>query len=215
GGDAFFVGDEAEITFTVEAANVENDTYLYDEANNSIGKMHDDGLDGDVAANDGTLTYVLKTVAKEESSVHYFAKTEDATSNQVLVRADAGRRLRCLHLLTKPRRRQVTLNAVKSFGPNQVILWDGHGGYESDIHSFLLTGEKFDWWKWATKQSYREDNAQNVTIYCDDQVCITSKFIDTYCGDLSGDLVYLGACESEKDSTLADAFLNKGATHET
>lgn len=42
----------------------------------------------------------------------------------------------------------VTLSQIKNFSSNQVILWHGHGGYSNGYHSFLLTGENFDWNAW-------------------------------------------------------------------
>lgn len=106
----------------------------------------------------------------------------------------------------------VSLDKIKSFKPNQLVLWHGHGGHSSSLHSYLLTGEKFDWNAWMWNWDYYMDSVQNRIVECSGgTVAITSKYIDKYCGDLSNSMFYLAACQSGKDSVLADSLLNKGA----
>lgn len=107
----------------------------------------------------------------------------------------------------------VSLARVRNFSSNQVILWHGHGGYSSSRHSFLITGEEFDWTAWWWDEDYFLDNVQGRIFEASNgNTCITSKYIDKYCGRMTNSLVYLAACQSGKDSVLANAFLNKGAT---
>lgn len=102
----------------------------------------------------------------------------------------------------------VTLEMIKSFEANQVVLWHGHGGYSSSLHSYLLTGDDYSNWY----ESYWDDYAKDTIIASSSgKACITSKFIDKYCKDLNNSLFYLAACCSGEDSVLADSFLNKGA----
>lgn len=106
----------------------------------------------------------------------------------------------------------VSLDHIKSFEPNQLVLWHGHGGHSPSLHSYLLTGEKFDWNAWWWDWDYYMDSVQNRIVACSDgTVAITSKYIDKYCGDLSNSMFYLAACQSGKDSVLADSLLSKGA----
>lgn len=111
----------------------------------------------------------------------------------------------------------VTLDLIKSFPNNSVILWNGHGGYGPIVKSFLCSGEQFDWsaWWWDTTGYYFDCVTDRIIRRCTneqkDLVCFTSKFIDTYCNDLSNDLFLLTSCHSVQDSRLANAFLNKGA----
>ena len=111
---------------------------------------------------------------------------------------------------------QVTLELVKSFGPDRVILWNGHGGYGPIIKSYLASGEYFDWAAWWFDIGYYFDCVQDrilnrSTEEQDGLACFTHKFISHYCGDLSGDLVFLSACHSGQNEKLAKAFRDKGA----
>lgn len=106
----------------------------------------------------------------------------------------------------------VSLEKIKNIGANQVIIWHGHGGYDKKNHSFLCTGEKFDWNKWLYDVGYWWDCVQDRIIQSSDgRTIITSKFINKYCKNMNNSLIYLAACQSGKDNTLASAFLNKGA----
>ena len=107
----------------------------------------------------------------------------------------------------------VSLENIKSIGSNQIIIWHGHGGYNTKNHSFLVTGEKFDWNKWLYNPVYWWDCVQDRILESSGgRAMITSKFISKYCKNMNNSLIYLAACQSGKDSTLADAFLNKGAS---
>lgn len=107
---------------------------------------------------------------------------------------------------------KVTLNLIKTFSENQVIIWHGHGGYSNSLHSYLLTGEEFDWDAWWWNPIYCLDSLQNRIIECSNgNVAFTSKYIDKYCNELNGTFLYLAACQSGKDNVLVDSFLRKGA----
>lgn len=102
----------------------------------------------------------------------------------------------------------VTLDRVKLFASNQVILWQGHGGYSKDFGPFLGTGDE------RSVQSDKElysDNIKKRIIVSGSNLCFTSKFVDKYCGRLDNSLIYLGTCHSGNDARLANAFINKGA----
>ena len=106
----------------------------------------------------------------------------------------------------------VSLNRIKSISSNQIIIWHGHGGYSKSLHSYLLTGEEFDWNKWLNDVGYWWDCVQERIVESSGgRAMITSKYINKYCSNMNNTLVYLAACQSGKDSTLANAFLNKGA----
>lgn len=102
----------------------------------------------------------------------------------------------------------VTRGLVCSFTANQVILWQGHGCHDEKVGSCAWLGESFaiD----ETKASY--DYIYNRVVCAEDgRIGITSKFIDAHCGNLSNTLIYMGCCESAKDSRMAQSFLDKGA----
>ena len=106
---------------------------------------------------------------------------------------------------------EVSLNQIKQFGANQVIIWHGHGGYNSRSHSFLVTGEQFKLKMIFDVNNWKDYIKNRTMLNSDGRLMITSKFIDKYCGDMDNSFVYLAACDSGRDDTLANAFLNKGA----
>ena len=114
---------------------------------------------------------------------------------------------------------EVTLNRIKNFGDDQLILWHGHGGYNSEIHSFLCTGEELDETAFLWDPIYYLQNAKHTVDYLSGnivctslgRIAITKKFVDEYISSMNNSFIYLGACESGKDSELANSFLDKGA----
>lgn len=103
---------------------------------------------------------------------------------------------------------EVDLDAIDSFSKNEIVIWHGHGGYSKKLHSFLVTGEQHYPEHSRSFDTYVEDG---IVFSTDDDVMITSRYIKKNCGDLSGSLFYLGACESGDDKELANSFINKGA----
>lgn len=108
---------------------------------------------------------------------------------------------------------EVSIDTIKKFDANQIILWQGHGVYGGeDIHSLICTGSEFDWEAWLWDLEYFFDCCEERIVYYNGDETISHKFIDKYCGDLENSLIYLGPCQSGYDSALADSFLNKGAS---
>ncbi|MBE6681245.1 MAG: hypothetical protein E7600_03025 [Ruminococcaceae bacterium] len=110
---------------------------------------------------------------------------------------------------------EVTLELIKSFGSNQVILWHGHGYYGPVVKSCLVTGEAFDFNAWLWDADYFIDCVSNRIINSlivgYDNAIISSGFIEHYCGDMTNSMVYLAACDSGRTDELTSAFTNKGA----
>lgn len=104
------------------------------------------------------------------------------------------------------------LAAIRAFGPDQAILWHGHGFEVSGLGPCLVTGERFDWETWLEDPDYFADClVDRALCRWDGQLCVTPRYIETRCGDLTGSLVYLAACSSGADASLAQAFLSHGA----
>ena len=107
---------------------------------------------------------------------------------------------------------QVTRDVINSFGPNSVILWHGHGAYYGTLFNggLIVLG---------IGQSAFPDTVIHFDDYVKDRclasvsgnILISSKFIETYCGDLTNTFIYLAACQSGYNSSMARTFLNKGA----
>lgn len=108
----------------------------------------------------------------------------------------------------------VTLSKIRGISANSVVLWHGHGKYYNDkIGSILLTGEDFNLDAWLWNPVYWWDCVQERIVHdWTGKVRISGRYIDKYCGDMTNSMIYLGACQSGYDSTLADSFLSKGAS---
>ena len=106
----------------------------------------------------------------------------------------------------------VTVDQVKALGDYDYILWEGHGAYSETLHSCLVTDESCSMWNYF---QHREDLQSKRLVTTSGlgtpYYCVTPAFVQAYVGDLEGAVVFLGACYSGKDDTLANAFLDKGA----
>ena len=111
---------------------------------------------------------------------------------------------------------QVPYNIFDTFGPNQIIIWHGHGGYADELGPFIATGTKSNI---GFKIDHWDDYVNNRLTDCSSisgdlsnvRVGVTEAYIRYYCHDMSGTFIYMGICESGRDSRLADAFRSKGA----
>lgn len=95
-------------------------------------------------------------------------------------------------------------------GKNQVILFEGHGSciwMDNEPRSVIWTGNDYDETKKETDFDYKE----NLLVEADYNEAFTSYYVEKYCPDISGSIVYLDNCFSARDSTLAKSFLDKGA----
>ena len=123
---------------------------------------------------------------------------------------------------------QVTLDAVDDIGKAKVVIWEGHGAYPAGYHSCLVTGHPVTMFNKSKYKDDLDDHSLLVTsrelsleyilgaidaLSLDTYYVVTSKYIDKHIedGSLDGALVFLGACFSAKDDTLAESLINKGA----
>lgn len=100
-------------------------------------------------------------------------------------------------------------NIVNSVPSNGIIIWHGHGGYDNDIGSYLLTNQIYTS---EILEEYPFDIDEKYILIRNGKIVITSEFIKNYLTEIDNTLVYLGACQSYKDSRLAQAFLDKNAS---
>lgn len=115
---------------------------------------------------------------------------------------------------------RVSLDEIKNFSSNQVILWHGHGGYSSSKGSFVITGETLDEEKFLLDPGYYIKNLKYTQDYLSgrvictnyNQLAIGSAFVSKYVGNMNNSFLYLAACESAQDDRLGNIFLDKGAS---
>ena len=116
----------------------------------------------------------------------------------------------------------ISPKTIDTFGPDQVIIWRGHGGYDGYVHSFLSTTACYSVY---TKDDYDEDdlieNRLLLNFVPTDYdlthdgynyfypVSITAEYINHHCPDMTNSFVYIGACYGARDSVLAASFINK------
>lgn len=112
----------------------------------------------------------------------------------------------------------VTVDSVKDWRSGSLIIWNGHGNYTDTFKESFMTGEAYTQ---SAAQKYQSDLDQDRLIVCSsmetsDRLSVTTKFFDYYYddGDLDGSLVFMGACQSFYDDSLADIITEKlGATY--
>ncbi len=101
---------------------------------------------------------------------------------------------------------EVSISFLKTLSEYAVVIWHGHGGYLEETGSYLCITENFS-------SRYFYDLIKNrVVMLYGGGMGVTSTFFDKYLKKNTNDnsLIYLGTCLSGKDSTLANAFLDKG-----
>jgi len=115
----------------------------------------------------------------------------------------------------------VTVESLKTIGQYKIVIWEGHGGYNSKVNSALITGEKRDKSKEEKNGIYSKDIVKQkwekyprVSVTNDGYYYVTSEFFNHYLekNKMDNSLIYLGACYSGcGDGILAKSFLSNGA----
>lgn len=104
----------------------------------------------------------------------------------------------------------VSIPELKNLNKYNVIIWDGHGGHDSYLHSFFGTGTDINDSK---NILYSADlQADRIIKLSGGKYGVTSKFFDKYYkkGDFSNTVFYLGACHGAEDNVLANVLISKG-----
>ena len=119
----------------------------------------------------------------------------------------------------------VTIENMKRLGDCDVIIWVGHGGYNSEIGSALFIGEEGRYNESSIKYSadiqhkrihlekgnrIKDGSTKEKEYYC--SYALTGEFFKEYLSNMDNAIVYLGACASGKDNRLARSFQDKGAS---
>lgn len=109
----------------------------------------------------------------------------------------------------------VTREMISNFGKNQVIIWNGHGGYNDKLGSYSVLGESTGELKNGTlfldTETYRKYIAGEY-VFSGGKVCVTSKYVTNNIGAMDNSFIYLGTCLGAKDDKLMNAYVSKGAT---
>ncbi len=104
-----------------------------------------------------------------------------------------------------------------------VFIWHGHGGYTSQLGPYLLSREEpgifsvTDWYVLGADLVFYNKLLQGkyITIAGSGDTNyygITSKYVETYFPEMDEAIVFLGACQSGRDSRLSEAFIGLGAS---
>ena len=134
-------------------------------------------------------------------------KTEFPNTALNSIASDIVNRFDHCKLFAHPEDDLVTTQMIKDyFGPNQIILWFGHGTYDAGVHSVLITGEPV-----IDGVLNCEDIISGRILVCGWWLGISSKFIEHYCKRMDNSLVYLNSCLSGKTAHLARSFIDKGS----
>ena len=114
----------------------------------------------------------------------------------------------------------VDIEKLSDIGKNKVVIWHGHGGYSEKTHSFIATGTILDKNAFLYDVEYYIKNIRYTDEYLNGELIFTNsghvavgyKFFNNHLSNIDGSMIYLGACSSGVDDTLAKAFLDKGAS---
>ncbi|MBE7066641.1 MAG: zinc-ribbon domain-containing protein [Ruminococcaceae bacterium] len=104
----------------------------------------------------------------------------------------------------------VSISFLKTLDQYKLIIWDGHGGYSAETHSFIGTGESND-----NSHLYYSDmigiKAEIITL-SGGNLGITSHFFTTYYepNSFNRTVFYLGVCHGADDNVLAQALIDCG-----
>lgn len=99
--------------------------------------------------------------------------------------------------------KQITLQQVANLGKNEVVLWNGHGGWYEECGPTLMLSETINDIHYFGDNIYYIANQGNYLV--------TPAFVDAYVGDLSNTFLYLSTCQGLRDNRLAESFRRKGA----
>lgn len=113
----------------------------------------------------------------------------------------------------------VNTDAIKKWSSNQIIIWNGHGGFDRDeLGTLLYLGEKRTVYSDNTADYSKEECINGMRVSgSDGRVYISSLYIDNCVGSMENSFVYLGCChgaqaDSEIGTKFVDSLVNKGAT---
>ena len=103
----------------------------------------------------------------------------------------------------------VTLDSILDMQQNKIIIWNGHGTYDSEYHSIICTGIE---WDDDVPEKYRDDLVV-LSLTSGDYVGIIADFFENNMEDeaLEGSIIYLGTCSGARDKHLMETLEEKGA----
>ena len=108
---------------------------------------------------------------------------------------------------------EVTVDLIKTIDQYGVVFIDTHGGVRGwfSPQVILLTGEKVTSW-WSHRWDRLMKRLVTATVGGETYFAIKPSFIRKYAeGSYPKSLIYVGACDSLENATMANAFLEKGA----
>ena len=108
--------------------------------------------------------------------------------------------------------KRVTLEELERLGNYDIVIWQGHGGYNTEVHSALLIPIKWKEYKNRNQNKYEADfTLGRICLNSKEEIFITSKWFDEYLPKKeNGGIIFLGACSTGKDDVLANSLMQKG-----
>ena len=103
---------------------------------------------------------------------------------------------------------EVTLEKVDSICENQIVIWNGHGGYTEQLGPYSVTGKLSQ----KEKILYGLDFLSGALILTGERAGITSKYVMNHLSNLNNSLIYIGTCLGAKDLRLVNAYIGAGAS---
>ena len=183
---------------------------------------------GEKVSESGILTREeLSEVIQMANQIYQSGSFSPYMSNQLLIQRTGDMKLpsrqKIRELLAKAEKDSELISTYNSFAYSYSSLFsrtiDYYVGLLNFDYNIVPINAKWDEIKSSPKkmQEYKEDeeriikaempNPKSVYYYS----AITSKFVEAYCPDITGSIVYMGQCHGGHDYALATAFLEKGA----
>ena len=103
----------------------------------------------------------------------------------------------------------VSLESILDMEKGKIIIWNGHGAYDSELHSIICTGVP---WDDDLAEEYGDDVVK-LSGNSGKRVGITAEFIENNMEDgaLEGSIIYMGICSGAVDGHLMKTLEDKGA----
>lgn len=103
----------------------------------------------------------------------------------------------------------VSLNSVKVFSDNQIIIWHGHGLEPSEVNGkvYVVTGDKAN--------ALEELNAfitRGICTVNGGYLAFNSSYMAEHVSSMNNSMIYFATCYSAEDSSWGNFFISKGAS---
>ncbi len=103
------------------------------------------------------------------------------------------------------------LDVLRSLSGYGLIVIHTHGGIDDEINVVFLTGDEVDIYDADEILDWLLGRIYSVPFHGKNMWIVKPAYIAAHNGNFPNSIVYNGSCESGHNTTMSDAFINKGA----